>query len=151
MAKDATPDRIVLVNSNFANENHEQIAEILQEEWSASASFTELGEQFDPHRATLQKVYNKYFGVPEELFNDGIEDNRTIEQIKEDHGSYKEYRELRNRGDLDPSNYSRVEWVEGMEPEEEGETLAYDEAMQKAQEAYRRGYRDGVQDTLENQ
>ena len=146
MAKDATPDRIEIVNSNFANDNHEQIAKILQEEWDASTSFTELGEEFDPHRATLQKVYKKYFGVPETLFRDGIDDNRTIEQIREDHGSYKEYRELRQRGDLDPDDYRNVEWQEGVAPEEEGETITYEEHLERTQEAYRKGYRDAMQD-----
>ena len=148
MAKDATPDRIRLVNSNFANDNHEQIAELLQEEWSASTSFTQLGEEYEPHRATLQKVYKSYFGVPESLFNDGIDDQRTIEQIREDHGSYKEYRELRQRGDLDPSEWNGVEWKEGHEPEEEVEVIEFSEHMEKAQEAYRKGYRDGMRDAM---
>ena len=150
MAKDATPEKIRLVNSNFASPNHEEIVKLLQEEWDASTTFAELGEEHEPHRSTLQKVYKRYFGVPEELFRDGIEDNRTIEQIREDHGSYKDYRELRQRGDLDPSEWKGVEWKEGEEPEGEVEVIEFSEHMEKAQEAYRKGYRDGMQDAMNN-
>lgn len=145
MAQDATPERIELVNSNFTNQNHEEIATILQDEWSASTTFTQLGEEFEPHRATFQKVYNKYFGVPEELFQDGIEDNRTIDEIKDEHDSYKEYRELRSRGYIDPSEHRNVEWKEGYDPEEEDsgpKTFTYDEVMEMTQEAYRKGWKD---------
>ena len=148
MAKDATPDQIEIVNSNFANDNHREIAELLDDEWDASTSFTELGEQYEPHRATLQQVYKSYFGVPEELFRDGIEDNRTIEEIRDDHGSYKDYRELRSRGDLDPSEWNGMEWKDGQEPEEEVDVIEYSEHMERTQEAYRKGYRDGMRDAM---
>ena len=149
MAKDATPDEIQIVDDNFANENHREIATLLEDEWDASTKFSALGEEYDPHRATFQSVYNKYFGVPESLFRDGIDDQRTIEQIKEAHGSYKEYRELRNNGYLDPDEYRDVEYMDGFGPETEEEMIPVKEALEMCQEEYRKGHRDGFQAGLE--
>lgn len=132
MAKDATPDSIRLVNDNFSNENHEHLAEILLDEWDASTTFTELGDNddYDAHRATFQMVYNRYFGPGEEDFNDGIKDDRTIEQIKEEFGTYGDYREAREQGFLD------------VEP---GESVTENE-MARIQEGYRKGHTDGFSD-----
>lgn len=133
MAKDATPDSITLVNDNFANPNHEELAGILQKEWDAQATFQELGEEYSAHRATFQNVYNRYFAPAEEDFNDGIEEDRTIAQIKEEFDSYSEYRTARERGELD---------------KEPGEQVTESE-MELIQEGYRRGYSDGFKDGME--
>lgn len=132
MAKDATPDQIRLVNSNFTNENHREIAGILQDEWDAQATFSDLGDEFDAHRATFQKVYNRYFGPAEEDFGDGIQEDRTIEQIKERFGTYSDYRDARERGELD---------------KDPGESVSEHE-MELIQEGYRRGYSDGFKDGM---
>lgn len=133
MAKDATPNRIRLVNDNFANDNHRHIAEILDDEWDASTTFTELGEEYDAHRATFQKVYNRYFAPAEEDFGDGIEEDRPIEDLKEEFGSYSEYRTARERGEID----------------KEPKPGVTEREMELIQEGYRRGYSDGFQDGLE--
>lgn len=126
MAKDATPDEIELKNDNFTNENHREIAAILEEEWDAEATFTELGERYEPHRATFQKVYGSYFGVPESEFNDGIDDGRTIQQLKNAHDdSYREYREARKQGDI-TTDAPHVEPIEGSEKETGSEPNSID-------------------------
>lgn len=133
MARDATPVQIELVNDNFSNENHRDIAAILEEEWDAQTTFTDLGDRYDHDRATFQKVYKRYFGVPEDIFNDGIHDDRTIEELREEFGSYKEYRERRKKGLID------------MEP---GKDVTEKE-MELIQEGYRKGYSDGFKDGME--
>lgn len=155
MAKDATPPAIKLVNDNFANANHEKIAGILDDEWSASTKFTELGEEYEAHRSTFQDVYSRYFGVPEHPYNDRIEDNRTITQIKDDHnvhddkGAMNTYLELRERGDLNPDAYPNVEYKDGYDPDSEERMISLKKSMEKRQEEYRKGYRDGHRDALE--
>lgn len=108
MAKDRTPDALIIVNDNFTNENHEQVAHILEDKWDASTTVTDLAAKYDGEdgqpkhsRSIFHKVYKQYMGVPESLFSDGIHDRRTIEQIKRDHGKMKAYLEAREDGELD--------------------------------------------------
>lgn len=155
MAKDATPDEIKLVNDNFANENHEKLAGILQDEWGASAKFTELGKVHDAHRATFQNVYDRYFGVPESLFNDGIADSRTINQIKDDHrddGDHepmKNYLVLREHRNLEPDAYHGVEYMDEQEPEAEEHLYTAEEVMEIAEERFEKGFQSGFEAGME--
>lgn len=126
MAKDATPDEIELKDDNFTNENHRVIVTILEEEWDAETTFTELGERYEPHQATFQKVYDSYFGVPESEFNNGLDDGRTIQQLKNAHDdSYRKYREARKLGDT-TAKVPHVDPIEGREKETGSEPNSID-------------------------
>lgn len=156
MAKDATPDKIKLVNDNFANENHEKLAGILQDEWGASTKFTDLGDDYDAHRATFQTVYDRYFGVPESLFNDGIVDSRTINQIKDDHrdddkekGAMNIYLDLREHRNLEPDAYHGVEYIDDQEPDTNERLYTAEEVMEIAEERFEKGFQSGFEAGVE--
>ena len=131
MPKDATPDELVIVNSNFANDNHEKIAHILEEEWNASSTFAGLEDRCNAHPSTIRAVYNRYMGVPG--------DERTIDEIKDEYDNVKTYLSLRAAGEIDLEQEGLTEremrfFQEGFRKGKViGETEGWDRALDQAE------------------
>lgn len=109
MAKDAKLDEIELKRTDFNTPEQQEAAERLVEEWPVN--FADMEDLYDDYsRSLYQKVYNEYFGPHG--------DDRTLEEIRSEYGSIKDYKELRSRGaiDLDKREFTGSElkaWKDG--------------------------------------
>jgi len=139
MPKDAKPQRIELKRDDFNTELQRDVADILQERWPMD--FTEFEDEYEGHEyfvnkydggpssSTFQKVYRQYFGV----VDDPERDDRTIEEIREEYGTMKQFLDLRDRELLLSQRDSAQD--SGVTKEDLG--------------IYRKGFKDGYQTAME--
>lgn len=154
MARDATPNRIKIADREFRTDAHKNVAETIVDNWEPGITLKDIYKDLEgpnTSKSLFQKVYNEYMGFSEEQFGDGIEDPRTIEQIKKDHGRVSKYVEKRKKGQVDESDFRHYLDPEELEPREppepsESETpgglVTVEEAIEMSQEAYRKGWED---------
>lgn len=151
MTRDTTPDHLKLANDNFTTEKHEKVAEMLLEEWDEATSLNKLsekynGEDYPNHSKTvILQVYQRYMGVPEEEFGDGLEDPRTIEEIKQDHGKYIKYDQLRRAGGISEEDFREYLDEDELEEEETEQMVPLSKVFEMTQEGTSKGYDEGYE------
>jgi len=138
MPKDATPNRLVIVNHNFSKSKHKQLAQILEEQWDASSTFKEMGEEYEYSASSFQNVYDRHMGVAESQFNDGIHDERTAGQLKEEYSSMKNYLDSRRKGEIELSSENDTE-------DDVAEQVRNSDKFQTWREGYEEGHEQGIE------
>lgn len=135
MPKDAKLDRIELKRDDFNTDLQMEVAEILLLEWPAN--FKDLEEKYKddeeilaitgreqgPDRGTFGKVYNEYFGDPEDP------QDRTVNELRTDYGRIKYYKQAKDRGEI--------------EEEEGSDGSLIDQITDEYQKGYLDGWKDG--------
>ncbi|ELY56508.1 hypothetical protein C491_13252 [Natronococcus amylolyticus DSM 10524] len=151
MGNDKTADSLVIRDCNFTNQNWESEAKEMEEEWDAQTTFVDWAENHQFSRTTYQKIYKRHMGIPPEEFNDGLDDERTIGQIKAAHGKLKTYYEDREEGEIDSSLPYIVDLSESDDSRESVPELretsqnvvSFERAVEMAIDCYRMGLADG--------
>jgi hypothetical protein len=161
MAKDATPDYIEIKNRDFSNDNHEEVAQILDGEWGPGATIKDISEKYEGEgrsNSLFRNVYYRYLGFDDERqFSDGIKDPRTIEELKKDEGTIKNYIDAREAGEISQDDYRVYLDPEDLEPREppepEGDgvegTISIETALEWRDEARDEAYDSGFEKGFE--
>ena len=154
MGKDATPDYIEVKNEDFSNDNHREVASILVNEWNPNSTIKNIAEEYGAEgrsESLFRNVYYRYLGFDDQKqFADGLDDPRTIQEIKRDHGRVKEYIDKRKEGEISENDYRVYLDQEDLEPREPPEheerilegMVTAEKAIQMSQKAYRQGWED---------
>lgn len=123
MARDAKPDEIELKKRNFSTDKQELAADRLLEHWDGNITYKDLEAQYGDISASLyRKVFDEYFGMPG--------DDRTIEELRAQFGSIKQYLEQRKYGNIE---LDKTELTES-------ELTLY-------KEGFKEGYKEGLADS----
>ncbi|ELY91441.1 hypothetical protein [Natrialba taiwanensis] len=155
MAKDVTPDHLKIANHNFATETQEEVAKIIDEEWDPDTTLKDLHKAHEGKNRSesmFGKVYKRYMAIDDDKqFNDGLNDPRTIQEIKKDHGKVKTYIDDRYKGRITKDDYRPYLPADELEPRDLSESepepdepmVSMEQYRTMMQEMYRQGFQDG--------